>query len=231
MTSELSRSRDLRLDDLRSALGWLRSQLAPGAPIVPLASVRARDRAEAVHGVVMPLGLASSLFYDEQFGDYAAMDKPRVYLFDGVLSTRHIQALIPLFEQVARDRAPLVMAATDVDEDVLAMVAMNKKRGAMRGAVLVPDSPRVPMPLFTLQRLTGGGLGSASEQELRIGAPALAARVLATLHATVFFSTSHLASEPPNVGLLHVGGEDMEAARTRTEVAREMTAHAASGLN
>ena len=116
---------DYRIHELRSAISWLRNQITPGAPIVPLASVRARDRAEPAHGIALPLGLASSLFHDEQFGDYTVMDKPHVHIFDGVLSSRHIPSLVAMVEQGARERTPLVLAARVADADVLAVVALS----------------------------------------------------------------------------------------------------------
>jgi hypothetical protein len=214
-------SQDYRVHELRSAISWLRNQITPGAPIVPLASVRARDRAEAAHGLVLPLGLASSLFHDEQFGDYTVMDKPHVHIFDGILSSRHIPSLVPMFEQIARDRTPLVLAARDVDEDVLAMVALNKRRGSMRGAILSTASGRGG-PLRDLHHAAGGGMGTANDIELRIDPPALPPRLLATLHEVVLITPRPPLSATPTVGVLHVGGEDLAAARARARAAREI---------
>ncbi len=214
-------SQDHRLHELRSAISWLRNQITPGSPIVPLASVRARDRAEPTHGQVLPLGLASSLFYDEQFGDYTVMDKPHVHLFDGVLLSRHIPTLLPLFEQIARDRTPLVLAARDADEDVLAMVALNKRRGSMRGAILSSASGRGG-PLRDLHNAAGGGMGTANEMELRVDQPAMPQRLLVTLHEAVLITPRPALTSPPTVGLLYVGGDDLPVARARVRAAREI---------
>ena len=212
---------DYRLHELRSAISWLRNQITPGAPIIPLASVRARDRAEPAHGLVLPLGLASSLFHDEQFGDYTVMDKPHVHLFDGILSRGHIPSLLPLFEQIARDRTPLVLAARDADEDVLAMVALNKRRNSMRGAILSTAAARGG-PLRDLQNAAGGGIGTANEMELRLDSPALPQRLLATLHEVVIITPRPTLTATPTLGLLHVGGDDLAAARARARAAREI---------
>jgi len=212
---------DYRIHELRSAISWLRNQITPGSPIIPLASIRARDRAEPAHGLVLPLGLASSLFHDEQFGDYAVMDKPHVHIFDGVLVRSHIPTLLPLFEQVARDRTPLVLAARDADEDVLAMVALNKQRGSMRGAILSTAASR-GSPLRDLHHAAGGGLGTANEMELRIDQPAQPARLLATLHELVIITPRPTLTATPTLGLLHVGGDDLSAARARARAAREI---------
>jgi hypothetical protein len=217
-------SHDLRLPELRSTISWLKTQLSPGAPIIPLASVRARDRAEAAHGVVASFGLVSSILYDDQFGDYTVMDKPHLYLFDGVLGSHHIQTLLPLFEQMARDRQPLVMAARDADEDVLAMVALNKRRGAMRGAILVPEAAHAGAPMRDLQRATGGGLGTANEAGLRMDQPAHPPRLLATLHEVIIVAPRPSLATPATLGLLFVGGEDLAIARARTRAARELMA-------
>jgi hypothetical protein len=213
-----------RLEELRSEVASLREKLAPGAPIIPLASVRARDRAEATSGAVLPFGLASSLLFDEQFGEYTAMDKPRLYVFEGTLMSRHIPSLLPLFEEVARERAPIVLAASDVDEDVLAMVALNKRRGSLRGAIIVPAARAHASPLILLERMTGAGMGAATDAELRIGSPAAAPRLLATLHETAVIGARQLPTDLPSLGLLHMGGEDMAEARARARAAREMLA-------
>ncbi|MCK6587493.1 MAG: hypothetical protein L6Q76_07900 [Polyangiaceae bacterium] len=212
---------DYRIHELRAAISWLRNQITPGSPIVPLATVRARDRAEPTHGIVLSLGLASSLFHDEQFGDYIVMDKPHIHLFDGILSKNHIASLLPLFEHVARDRMPLLLAARDADEDVLAMVALNKQRGSMRGAIVTTPAGR-GAPLRDLHHATGGGVGTANEVELRVGEPALPQRLLATLDETVIITPRPTLPSVPTLGLLYVGGEDLPAARHRARVAREI---------
>jgi hypothetical protein len=212
---------DYRIHELRSAISWLRNQITPGSPILPLASIRARDRAEPTNGVVLPLGLASSLFHDEQFGDYAVMDKPHVHIFDGALGSRHIPSLLPLFEQIARDRTPLILAARDTDEDVLAMVALNKRRGAMRGAILTPSAGRGG-PLRELHRAAGGGMGTANDMELRLEQPAVPPRLVATLNETALITPRPTLTSPMTLGLLHVGGDDLDAARARARAAREI---------
>lgn len=218
---------DLRLDQLSSEVERLRSQLAPLAPVVAVASVRARDRSEAAHGVVVPFGLASSLLFDPQFGEYAAMDRPRLYLFEGTLSGRHISSLIPIFEQIARDRAPLLFAASEVDEDVLAMVSLNKQRGTARGAVLLPMPRSHPASLSELRRLTGAGVGEALlGGDLRVEQPGAPARVISTLFETVLLGSPKHPADLPSLGILYVGGEDILTARVRARAAREMIARA-----
>lgn len=212
---------DHRIHELRSAISWLRSQITPGSPILPLASVRARDRAEPASGAVLPLGLASSLFHDEQFGDYTVMDKPHVHIFDGVLASHHIPSLLPLFEQMARDRTPLILAARDVDEDVLAMVALNKRRGAMRGAILTTSAGRGG-PLRDLHRAVGGGMGTANDMELRLEQAATPPRLVSTLIETALITPRPTLTSPMTLGLLHVGGDHLEAARARARAAREI---------
>lgn len=215
---------DLKLDEIEAELVRLRSKLALGAPIVPLASVRARDRGEPTHGTLIPFGLASSLLFDEQFGEYTAMDKPRIYLFEGTLAGRHIPSLVPIFEEIARERSPLVIAASEVDEDVLAMVALNKRRGSMRGALLLPARSAHPAALHVLQRVTGAGLGVAHDGNFRIEPPASIPRALATLYEVVLLGAPRLPTDMPSLGLLHVGGEDITAARQRARAARDMIA-------
>lgn len=190
--------------------------------MIPLASVRARDRAEPAHGVVVPFGLASSLFYDEQFGDYAVMDKPHLHLFDGLVTKRHIPTLLPLFEQMARERQTFVMAARDVDEDVLAMVALNKKRGSMRGAILVPDGGQTGPSIRDLQRASGGGVGTANDDGLHVEQPSLPPQLVVTLHETLVVAPRQNFTGPATLGLLYVGGEDIAEARARTRVARQL---------
>jgi hypothetical protein len=222
-------SNNLSLDDLGRAINMLRAQLPPGAPILALATVRARDRIETASGLLVPFGLLSSAFYDEQFGDYTVMDKPHLYLFNGVLGRRHIPSLLPLFEQVAKNHTPLVMAANDADEDVLAMIALNKKRGSMRGAVLVPDSPTIPLPMTVLERATGATTGSATPLDLRLDKPALPQRIVSTLHESALITQPKTPVEPPSLGLLYVGGDDLPAARARAGAARSMLSGARWG--
>lgn len=216
---------DLHLDQLSSEVERLRKALAPLAPVVAVASVRSRDRSEATHGVVVPFGLASSLLFDPQFGEYAAMDRPRFYLFEGTLSGRHIASLIPVFEQIARDRAPLLIAASEVDEDVLAMVSLNKQRGTARGAVLLPVPRSHPASIGELRRLTGAGVGEApAGGDLRVEQPGSPLRVISTLFETMILGAPKHASDLPSLGIVYVGGEDIQAARLRARAAREMIA-------
>ncbi|HLM76735.1 MAG TPA: hypothetical protein VK459_28740, partial [Polyangiaceae bacterium] len=148
-------------------------------------------------------------------------DKPHVHLFDGILARGHIPSLVPLFEQIARDRTPLVLAARDADEDVLAMVALNKRRNSMRGAILSTAAARGG-PLRDLQNAAGGGIGTANEMELRLDSPALPQRLLATLHEVVIITPRPTLTATPTLGLLHVGGDDLAAARARARAAREI---------
>jgi hypothetical protein len=176
--------------------------------------------------MVVPFGLASSAFQDPQWGDYAVLEKPMVYVFEGLLGNDHIKALLPSLEQAVRSRSPVALVAREVDEVILALLVANRIKDTMRGVVLTPDASAGEDPLKPFAALTVSGYGSAGEGELDVQKPGLVPRLLSTLYETIVVGPLPLLSPNAAIGILHLGGEDLAQAKLRARAARELMAAA-----
>jgi hypothetical protein len=204
---------------LRELIGSLRQRLPPGAKIAVVGSVRSRDRATIATGEVLPLALASPLFCDPQWGHCVRHTTPRIHVFDGLLSERHTSTLIPVLEQAAQMRVDVVIAASEIDESVLALMIVNKQRNALRVSGLLGDAQGTA--LSGLARALGVKLGVASEQ-LVVEAPGTVHTLLATPYETILLIDPRMNPAAPPLGLLFVGGGDEHEIRARTAAARAL---------
>jgi hypothetical protein len=205
--------------DLERTAAELRRSLPPGALVLAVPSVRARDWIEVVRGVLLPLGLASSRFCVDWFGDYVDADRCAVRVLDGALAQPHQHAFLPALEEAARSGVSLVVASSDIDPSMLGMLLVNSVKGTLRSFPLMPHLEAGRSALEALAGVAGAQIGSAGPSGLTLGAPGALLRLIATLDWTV------VVSEPPcaqatTIGLIHVGGEDIAEARARTRSAR-----------
>lgn len=193
-------------EELRLRLEALRRELPEGAPLVPIASVRARDRAEVRTGRVFELGLASPLFAAPELGGFVHLSDARLRLFRGPLSERS-------FAEAVRGPESLAVAVDEIDEPALAAALRQRERLV----VLTPTSAAAGLDaLGRALQLSRGVL----EPELRLGTDAGPLELLATVHQLVLFGPGLEGSAP--VGLLYLGGDDLAHARERARAARKL---------
>jgi hypothetical protein len=200
---------------LHAAVTDLRRTLPPGAPVLALPSVRARDYAEVVRGVALPLGLASSLFHAQSHGDFALLRNLWVLVIDGVLRGAHAATMLAHYEAVVRAGASLLIACQDLDPEALALLLVNKEKGTMHSIALSPQPGAGRPALEALASIAGARVGSADATRVDVGTRgAIAGGVLATLDAAVALG-EFTSPASTSVGLVHVGGRDLDEARAR----------------
>lgn len=175
------------------------------AVTIRLASLRVRDFTERVRGVPLRLGLVSSVFTNAHRGDYAHCVNPVVVVAKHVVTHAHFGALLPLYEEVARTHACLVLAARDFDSEALAMLTINVQRATMSCAPLIGDA-------YELERLAE----LAATPVVDIGA-GLATRgtlpgMIATVDQSVAVGDFRGAAD---IDVVYVGGRTAEEARAR----------------
>lgn len=226
MRVDLNEPRWLRIDDLRRTIDELRAALPVDAPIVPLPSIRSRDRGEVLHGMPIPFGLASFSFFDRQYGDYAVLDRAHIYVTAGVLRGPHLQALLPPMERALRAQAPVLLVADEVDESTLALLAVNRQKGTLTAAALLPDRLAGDNALAAFAALTQCGVGQITDEGVTFAEPGTAPRLIASLRETVVVGPVPMMLASARVGLLHVGGEDPQVVRARTQAAQHLLSSA-----
>src|SRR5437867_42084 len=134
--------------------------------------------------MLVPFGLASPVFCDARYGALAVLDHPEVRVLAGVVRAAHLEALLPALEAAMRARKPAVIVAEDVDESVLAMLAMSTQKG-VPACALVPHAAAGNMPLHAFAALTLASLGEARDAALEIGEAGRPPRLLCTVHETI----------------------------------------------
>ena len=212
---------EVDVDGLRALIGSLRGHLPPGANVVALGSVRARDRAEVTAGEVFPLTLASPLFFEPQWGQQARHTTPLIQIFEGQLTEHHMSSLVSVLEQAARNKVDVVLAASEIDDKILALLLINKQRGTLRTSGLLADASG--SGLAALARAIGVKPGMAG-RDLVVEAPGTAANLVATLNETILLLDPRTQPTAPQLGLLFIGGADAPEVRARVDAARALIA-------
>ena len=197
------------VEEVRQRVEALRRELPAGAPIVPIATVRARDRAEVRTGVVFDVGLASPNFCRPDLGDFVTLSVTQVLTFRGLIVPGTVTSLRK--KLVSRAAALTFVVADDVGEGALSMFLKSK---GLPFVLTASGARGIDVVNRTLQ-ITCGTLAPFA-----LGKPGLGISLLATPHATVA-QRKNLPDAAP-VGLLFLGGDDLPHARLRARAAREV---------
>lgn len=214
-------------EELRQRVEALRRELPEGAPVVPIATIRARDRAEVRTGVVFDLGLASPLYAQAGRGDqlHGAL---RVQPFRGLLTLEALGKFGPLARTSSTSRTrggvplevvspPVVIACDEVDEAALAATLDAPPMFPTLRAVITPTGGF--RSLDAVSRVLGAPVGRLAP-EVVLGELAPHVEWLVTPHAAVLLRDDADGSAP--LGLLFLGGDDLAHARERARLAREL---------
>lgn len=116
---------------------------------------------EVVEGMQFNHGFLSHYFITDPDKRTAVLDDPLLLLCEQKLAD--MKELLPLLEQVAQSRQPLLLVAEDVDGEPLATLVVNKLRGVLRcAAVKAPGfGDRRKAMLQDIAVLTGGKVVSS----------------------------------------------------------------------
>ncbi|MBI1902499.1 MAG: chaperonin GroEL [Planctomycetia bacterium] len=111
---------------------------------------------EVVEGMQFDRGYLSPYFITDAEKMEAALEDPLVFLYEKKLSS--VKDLIPLLEQTAQARRPLLIIAEDVEAEALATLVVNKLRGVLAcAAVKAPGyGDRRKAIMEDIAVLTGG---------------------------------------------------------------------------
>ena len=191
--------------ELRQRVEALRRELPDGAPIVPLASVRARDRAEVVQGRVFDMGLASPNMAQAELGGFVQLEAARLQVFRGLLLREHVT------ERLSAFGAAVLVVVDELDEQALG--------ASLAGALTVLTPTGVASGIDALcraLRVRAGGLGPEPRASEDVPEVAL----WASAHALVLGGPRVEARSP--TGLLFLGGDDLAHARARCQAVRAL---------
>ncbi len=89
---------------------------------------------EVVEGMQFDRGYLSPYFVTDMEKMQAVLEEPLILLYEKKIST--VKDLIPLLEQLAKVRRPLLIVAEDVDGEALATLVVNKIRGVLACAAV-----------------------------------------------------------------------------------------------
>ena len=111
---------------------------------------------EVVQGMQFDRGFLSPYFVTDSEKMEAVLEEPLILLYEKKIST--VKDLIPLLEQLAKVRQPLLIIAEDVEAEVLATLVVNKLRGVLAcAAVKAPGyGDRRKSMMEDIAVLTGG---------------------------------------------------------------------------
>jgi chaperonin GroEL len=111
---------------------------------------------EVVEGMQFDRGYLSPYFVTDAEKMEAALDEPRLLLYERKISS--VAELLPLLEQIVKAGRPLLIVAEDVDGEALATLVVNKLRGMLpAAAVKAPGfGDRRKEMLQDIAILTGG---------------------------------------------------------------------------
>jgi chaperonin GroEL len=128
---------------------------------------------EVVEGMQIDRGYLSPYFVSDPEKMEAAFDDPLVLLYEKKIST--VKDLIPLLEQLAKVRQPLVIIAEEVDGEALATLVVNKLRGVLNcAAVKSPGYGDRRKAIMQDMAILTGGQFIAEELGLKLEAVKLA---------------------------------------------------------
>ena len=111
---------------------------------------------EVVEGMQIDRGYLSPYFVTDPEKMECVLDDPAILLYDKKIST--VKDLIPVLEQMAKVRRPLLIITDDVDGEALATLVINKLRGVLGcAAVKAPGyGDRRKDMMSDIAVLTGG---------------------------------------------------------------------------
>jgi chaperonin GroEL len=111
---------------------------------------------EIVEGMQFDKGYISPYFVTDSERMEAVLENPYILLYEKKVSSA--QDLLPVLEQIAQSRRPLLIIAEDVDGDALATLVVNKIRGILNvAAVKAPGfGDRRKAMMEDIATLTGG---------------------------------------------------------------------------
>lgn len=89
---------------------------------------------EVVEGMQFDRGFLSPYFVTDAEKMAAVLDEPYLLLYEKKLAS--LKEFLPLLEQVAKVRRPLLIVAEDVENEALALLVVNKIRGVLAGAAV-----------------------------------------------------------------------------------------------
>jgi chaperonin GroEL len=125
--------------------------------VITVEESKGRDTTlDVVEGMQFDKGYVSPYFVTDQERMEAVFENPYILLYEKKISAA--ADLIPLLEQLAQSRRPLVIVAEDLDGDALATLVVNKLRGILNvAAVKAPGfGDRRKAMMEDIAILTGG---------------------------------------------------------------------------
>jgi chaperonin GroEL len=111
---------------------------------------------DVVEGMQFDRGFLSAYFVTDPQKMEAVLDEPLIFLYDRKISS--VKDLLPMLELAANIHKPILLVAEDIDQDALAMLVVNKLRGALQcAAVKAPGfGDRRKAMMEDIAILTGG---------------------------------------------------------------------------
>ncbi len=111
---------------------------------------------DVVEGMQFDRGYLSPHFVTDQEHQEVVLESPYILIHEKKISS--MQSLLPILEQVARQSAPMLIIAEDVDGEALATLVVNKIRGVLQVcAVKAPGfGDRRKASLGDIAAMTGG---------------------------------------------------------------------------
>lgn len=101
---------------------------------------------ETVEGIKIDKGWRSPYFVTDNDTMTSNLENPLILLVDGKLS--NMKSLVPLFESISNQDKPLLLIASEVDDEVLGTLIVNKMRGTLK--VCVVNAPGLGDKKLTL---------------------------------------------------------------------------------
>lgn len=105
-------------------------KVGPDGVITVEESKTAETVLDVVEGMQFNNGYLSPYFVTDQEKMTAALEDPAILLYEHKISS--VQELLPHLEYVGQAGKPLLIVAEDVDSEALAMLILNKLRGALK---------------------------------------------------------------------------------------------------
>jgi chaperonin GroEL len=111
---------------------------------------------DVVEGMQFDRGYLSPYFVTDQERMVTELENARILITDKKISS--IQDLVTVLERIAREGAPLLIVAEDIEGEALATLVVNKARGVLNAAAVKAPSfgDRRKAMLQDIAVLTGG---------------------------------------------------------------------------